>query len=88
MNFEISLTHDFLVEAKKLKKRYRSFEDDLEDFKDSLQENPFQGVELCPGIRKIRMAIASNSHPTSSTPSCSSPPNSSTYRPAGSPSSR
>ena len=59
MNFEISPTYDFLVEAKKLKKRYRSFEDDLEDFKDSLQKNPFQGAELCPGIRKIRMAIAS-----------------------------
>lgn len=24
-----------------------------------MQENPFQGVELSPGIRKIRMAIAS-----------------------------
>ena len=59
MNFEISPTHDFLVEAKKLKKRYHSFEDDLENFKDSLQKNPYQGAELCPGIRKIRMAIAS-----------------------------
>ena len=59
MNFEISPTRDFLIEAKKLKKRYHSFEDDLEDFKDSLQKNPYQGVELCPGIRKIRMAIAS-----------------------------
>lgn len=59
MNFEISPTRDFLVEAKKLKKRYRSFDDDLEDFRTSLQENPFQGVELCPGIRKIRMAITS-----------------------------
>ena len=59
MNFEISPTRDFLAEAKKLKKRYRSFEDDLENFKDSLQKNPYQGAELCPGIRKIRMAIAS-----------------------------
>lgn len=59
MNFEISPTRDFLAEAKKLKKRYRSFEDDLEDFKDGLLKNPYQGVELCPGIRKIRMAIAS-----------------------------
>lgn len=59
MNFEINPTHEFLVEAKKLRKRYRSFETDLEDFRASLQKNPFQGVELCPGIRKIRMAIAS-----------------------------
>lgn len=59
MSYEISPHKDFLVEAKKLKKRYRSFNDDLEDFKTSLQENPFQGTELTPGIRKIRMAIAS-----------------------------
>lgn len=32
---------------------------DLLDFSRSLQDNPFQGVELSPGIRKIRMAIAS-----------------------------
>lgn len=32
---------------------------DILDFSRSLQENPFQGVELSPGIRKIRMAIAS-----------------------------
>jgi hypothetical protein len=30
-----------------------------EDFKKSLQQNPFQGAELCPGIRKIRMSITS-----------------------------
>ena len=29
------------------------------DFSRSLLENPFQGVELSPGIRKIRMAITS-----------------------------
>ena len=59
MSYEISVHKDFLAEAKKLKKRYHSFSDDLEDFKNSLQENPFQGTELTPGIRKIRMAIAS-----------------------------
>jgi len=59
MSYEISPHKKFLVEAKRLKKWYRSFNDDLEDFKKSLQEYPFQGAELCPGIRKIRMAIAS-----------------------------
>lgn len=59
MSYEISVHKTFLVEAKHLKKRYRSFIDDLEDFKKSLQVNPFQGAELCPGIRKIRMPIAS-----------------------------
>jgi hypothetical protein len=33
--------------------------DDYEDFLESLEKNPFQGAELCPGIRKIRMSIAS-----------------------------
>ncbi len=57
MSYEINPTKTFLVEAKKLKKRYHSFEKDLEDFKESLQDNPFQGTELCPNIRKIRMPI-------------------------------
>ena len=32
---------------------------DLESFKDSIVNNPFQGVELVPGIRKIRLTIES-----------------------------
>lgn len=32
---------------------------DLEAFVKSLEENPLQGTELTPGIRKIRMAIKS-----------------------------
>lgn len=59
MSYVINPHKTFLVEAKQLKKRYRSFNDDLEDFKKGLQENPFQGAELCPGIRKIRMSIKS-----------------------------
>lgn len=59
MSYEISPHKTFLVEAKRLKKRYHGFNDDLENFKASLQENPFQGTELYPGIRKIRMSITS-----------------------------
>ena len=59
MSYVINPHKSFLAEAKRLKKRYRSFNDDLEDFKKRLQENPFQGAELCPGIRKIRMSIKS-----------------------------
>lgn len=59
MSYVINPHKTFLAEAKRLKKRYRSFNDDLEDFKKRLQENPFQGAELCPGIRKIRMSIKS-----------------------------
>ena len=33
--------------------------DDYKDFLETLEKNPYQGAELCPGIRKIRMPIAS-----------------------------
>ena len=59
MSYEIKPSVTFLVEAKKLKKRYRSFEDDLDDFKESLQENPFQGAELYPGIRRFTESLGS-----------------------------
>lgn len=59
MSYEISRHKDFDVSIKRLGKRYRSMADDYKDFLESIQENPFQGTELSPGIRKIRMAIAS-----------------------------
>ncbi|WP_300300752.1 hypothetical protein [uncultured Muribaculum sp.] len=59
MNFDIVPTPDFEKSFKALAKRHRSLRKDILDFSRSLQENPFQGVELSPGIRKIRMAIAS-----------------------------
>lgn len=59
MSFEISTTPEFENQAKSLQKRHRSFKNDLKDFVISLKENPFQGVELSSGIRKIRMAITS-----------------------------
>ncbi len=59
MSFNVITTPHFEREAKALKKRYRFFKDDLESFIDSLSENPFQGTELSPGIRKIRLVITS-----------------------------
>ena len=59
MSYVISRHKDFDVSIKRLLKRYHSLSDDYEDFIDSLQENPFQGAELYPGIRKIRMPITS-----------------------------
>ena len=32
---------------------------DMDAFRNSLEEDPFQGTELTPGMRKIRMAITS-----------------------------
>ena len=59
MNWTIDFTTEFSKGAKVLKKRYKSFMKDLEDFKDSIIKNPFQGVELVPGIRKVRVTIES-----------------------------
>lgn len=59
MSFEVSTTGEFESQARALQKRHRSFKNDLRNLVLSLAENPFQGVELSPGIRKIRMAITS-----------------------------
>ena len=59
MNWTVDFTTEFSKGAKVLKKRYKSFMKDLEDFKGSIIKNPFQGAELVPGIRKVRMTIES-----------------------------
>lgn len=59
MNFEIKATETFRKSLKALSKRHRSLKEDFAEFSRSLCENPFQGDELSPGIRKIRMAITS-----------------------------
>jgi len=61
MNFEVIATPEFERQAKVLAKRHRSFKSDLRTFIESLENNPFQGDELTPGLRKIRMAISSKS---------------------------
>ncbi|MCM1092553.1 MAG: addiction module toxin RelE [Lachnospiraceae bacterium] len=59
MSFEVNTTSRFEKSAKSLYKRYRSLKNDLDEFIESLESNPFQGDELSPGIRKIRIAITS-----------------------------
>ena len=59
MNYKVSFTTQFTAAAKRLSKRHRSFLDDFTTFKESLQANPYQGVEIAPNIRKIRMAVTS-----------------------------
>lgn len=59
MNFEVIPTPEFERSFKALAKRHRSLKNDLKDFVRLLQTNPFQGVELSPDIRKIRLAITS-----------------------------
>lgn len=52
-------TPTFAKSLKALAKRYRSMKADMDAFRKDLEENPNQGTELSPGIRKIRMAIKS-----------------------------
>lgn len=59
MSFEIHVLPDFSREVKKLAKKYPSLKKDLSIFRDELLKDPLRGVELTPGIRKIRMAITS-----------------------------
>ena len=59
MSYRVDVTKGFAKEAKRLAKKYPSFKQDYGDFLKSIKENPFQGDELTPGIRKIRMAIKS-----------------------------
>jgi mRNA-degrading endonuclease RelE of RelBE toxin-antitoxin system len=59
MNFEVKPTPDFERSFKALAKRHRSLKMDMLEFAKSLKDNPFQGDELFPGIRKIRMTITS-----------------------------
>lgn len=46
-------------EAKRLRKRYASFDDDFETLVSDITDNPMLGVDLGNGIRKIRMRIRS-----------------------------
>lgn len=45
--------------SRPLAKRHRSLKQDFREFSEELKQNPFQGDELIPGVRKIRMAIKS-----------------------------
>lgn len=57
MKYRIELLDTFKKEAKRLKKRYRSFVDDYERLVEEIEENPFLGTDLGGGLRKIRMRI-------------------------------
>lgn len=59
MSFNVIPTPEFERSFRALAKRHRSLKQDFIEFVASLRENPFQGDELTPGIRKMRMAIKS-----------------------------
>ena len=59
MNYRIILNNSFLKEVKRLAKKYYSFKEDLEALQNELKINPYSGVDLGNGLRKVRMAIKS-----------------------------
>ncbi|MBQ6208393.1 MAG: addiction module toxin RelE [Prevotella sp.] len=52
-------TEEFLRQAKRLAKRYRSLADDINALQFELMENPDAGVSLGNGKRKIRLGVKS-----------------------------
>ena len=59
MDNVVSLADDFKREFKRLRKKYSSLDDDLARFIARLHENPFLGVSLGGGLRKVRFPISS-----------------------------
>lgn len=59
MTYDFRLSPDFERQAKKLAKHYPSFKKDLLVLLESLKADPWQGVDLGNGIRKVRMTISS-----------------------------
>lgn len=56
---QVRFSSDFQRAFKQLKKRYRSLPDDFNRLLLSLSQDPYQGVELHDGMRKVRIAFAS-----------------------------
>lgn len=59
MSFDVKTIASFEKSVKALSKRHASLKKDLNKLIDTLEKNPFQGDEICQGVRKIRMAITS-----------------------------
>ena len=56
---EIRFSDEFNRAFKRLKKRYHSLPNDIKSLLASLVNDPYQGVELYNGMRKIRVTFAS-----------------------------
>lgn len=53
-------THpEFERQFKRYLKKYHSLTDDLSSFLADIKENPFRGVNLGNGVRKVRLGVAS-----------------------------
>ena len=59
MEVKIYTSDEFSRRAKKYAKKFKSFASDFKLFLDSIKENPYQGVDLGGGKRKLRMIVTS-----------------------------
>lgn len=59
MSVKVTPTATFKRDFKRLKKRHRSLQSDLEYLEKDLVVNPKLGVDIGNGLRKIRLAISS-----------------------------
>lgn len=55
MIVNITYISEFAKQLKALAKKYRSLADDYAKLLDSLRIDPFQGVEIRKGVRKLRI---------------------------------
>jgi len=59
MNYRVEATPLFLVEAKKLTKKYLSLKLDISILAEQLSANPLRGIPIGKGAYKIRLSITS-----------------------------
>lgn len=59
MTVNITTHPEFVRQMKLYAKKYHSLASDYADFLNNIRKDPFQGVDLGGGIRKVRMAVAS-----------------------------
>ena len=59
MNYRIKVLPNFAKDLKRLNNKYPSIKEDYSNLLDELKSNPYSGVDLGGGLRKVRMAIKS-----------------------------
>lgn len=59
MNYNIDYLPDFARALKRLSKKYKSLKQDYARLLEELLANPYSGVDLGNGVRKVRLAIGS-----------------------------
>ena len=58
MSYTVKLATSFTKAFKRLNKKYRSLENDVDQLVSQLRDNPFADADLGNGVRKVRMAIS------------------------------